>query len=162
MQPLVIATNANDILVRFFKNGKYEKADTSAATQDVTQQTEKVNGATDGGQGSSDAAEAVKATLSPAMDILVSSNFERLLWYLAFENLTFDAFIDEHRGDVDGGARVKINKAGETVRQWMNELKTKGSFQVSHAVLQAAKREFAAERVADDEVPSPFSIARHY
>lgn len=152
MQPLVIATNANDILVRFFKNGKYEKADTSAATQDVTQQTEKVNGATDGGQGSSDAAEAVKATLSPAMDILVSSNFERLLWYLAFENLTFDAFIDEHRGDVDGGARVKINKAGETVRQWMNELKTKGSFQVSHAVLQAAKREFAAERVADDEV----------
>ena len=57
IEKLVIATNENDILDRFLKTGTYERSDT------------------------------VAATLSPAMDILISSNFERLLWYLARENL---------------------------------------------------------------------------
>ncbi|CAI4218180.1 unnamed protein product [Parascedosporium putredinis] len=62
----VVATNENDILDRFFKTGRYEKKPITAST---------------------DAEEdaSVKETLSPAMDILVSSNFERLLWFLAYE-----------------------------------------------------------------------------
>jgi threonine synthase len=60
----VIATNENDILARFWKNGSYEKVDPTLVNS-----------------------RGVKETHSPAMDILVSSNFERLLWYLAFENV---------------------------------------------------------------------------
>jgi len=48
---LVVATNENDILDRFFKSGKYWR-------------------------------EGVKPTLSPSMDICVSSNFERYLFHL--------------------------------------------------------------------------------
>ena len=47
---LILATNANDILTRFFETGKYERGD-------------------------------VNFTHSPAMDIQVSSNFERYLYY---------------------------------------------------------------------------------
>ena len=48
---LVVATNSNDILARFFESGRYETAQ-------------------------------VTPTLSPSMDIQVSSNFERLLYDL--------------------------------------------------------------------------------
>jgi len=152
VEPLLIATNSNDILARFFKNGVYEKQDSSASSSSSsapeTAQTAPVGGgASDGAQ----SASTVHTTLSPAMDILVSSNFERLLWYLAFEHLTSVAVIDINRGDVDGGLRVKVNKAGEIVNDWMAELKSKGSFKVPTHVLQAAKREFSAERVSDDE-----------
>ncbi len=61
---LVVATNDNDILTRFWKNGRYEKVDSTSGISNGT-----------------------KEMLSPAMNILVSSNFERLLWYLAFENV---------------------------------------------------------------------------
>lgn len=101
---LIIATNENDILDRFLKSGKYEK----------------------GGE--------VKATASPAMDILISSNFERLLWYLAREN-------------VAGG---DDNKAGQTLADWMQQLKDQGVFSVSEDVITAAKRDFDSERVTDE------------
>jgi threonine synthase len=68
---LVVATNENDILARFWKNGRYEKVDSSPSDRQASLTKD---------------ASGVKETLSPAMDILVSSNFERLLWYLAFEN----------------------------------------------------------------------------
>ena len=68
---LGVATNANDILARFWKSGVYEKVDSAGTT------------ATSGGTVD---ASGVKETLSPAMDILVSSNFERLLWYLVYDS----------------------------------------------------------------------------
>ncbi|KAF7724241.1 threonine synthase [Apophysomyces ossiformis] len=105
---LIVATNENDILYRFFETQAYEK------------------------QQSADG--AVKATLSPAMDILVSSNFERLLWYLAR---------DELQGDED--------RAGQTVAAWMDELKTKGSFRVSNEVVLNARKIFDAAMVSDEQ-----------
>lgn len=160
MQPLVIATNENDILTRFFQTGRYEKADSSSSSSRETAQTEKAHGAADGAQSQSQEG-GVKATLSPAMDILVSSNFERLLWYLALENMTSQAYADEKRGDVDGGLRAKIELAGKTVKGWMDQLKSQGKFEVPSHVLKAAKREFAAERVSDQEVSRSLPIVRH-
>jgi threonine synthase len=49
---LIVATNENDILHRFFTNGKYHRYD-------------------------------IAQTISPSMDICVSSNFERYLFHLA-------------------------------------------------------------------------------
>ena len=58
MSKLGIATNANDILARFWKKDEFSKGEAG-----------------------------VLETHSPAMDIVVSSNFERLLWYLAYDSL---------------------------------------------------------------------------
>lgn len=52
---------------RFWKTGRYEKKPAA-------------NGNTDEAHVHKD---GCKETLSPAMDILVSSNFERLMWFLA-------------------------------------------------------------------------------
>lgn len=101
---LIIATNENDILDRFLKSSKYEK----------------------GGD--------VKATLSPAMDILISSNFERLLWYLARNNIT--------KSDEEAGA---------TINKWFAELKQTGSFTVPEEVISAARKDFDSERVDNEE-----------
>lgn len=106
---LVIATNANDILDRFVKSGSYSKS-------------------------ASDAAPVVHSTLSPAMDILVSSNFERYLWYLARETLA-----------------SSNDEAGSIVNKWMTELKTVGSFDVPEKALQSARAEFSSERASDEE-----------
>lgn len=94
---LVIATNANDILDRFLESGKYEK----------------------------NSEKGVLATPSPAMDILVSSNFERFLWYLA----------RDHQAS-------SPDEAGQVISQWMEQLKTAGSFTVSDQALQAARGVF--------------------
>jgi threonine synthase len=68
---LVIATNENDIFDRFVKSGRYEKHPLSPFEADGAK-------AHPGG---------VKETLAPDIDILVSSNFEHLLWYLALESV---------------------------------------------------------------------------
>ena len=113
---LLIATNENDILYRFFASHAYEK------------QT--------GSDGD------VKATLSPAMDIIVSSNFERLLWYLVRET-------ESDQGKEDN---EELNdKAGQTVAGWMQELKEKGVFRVSDEAVLKAREIFDASRVTDIE-----------
>ncbi|KAI0767436.1 tryptophan synthase beta subunit-like PLP-dependent enzyme [Fomes fomentarius] len=130
---LGVATNANDILARFWKSGAYEKVDSSAAPG----QSEPVAGASDGKQAAD--ASGVKETLSPAMDILVSSNFERLLWYLAFETAE------------GADAAERKEKASATIAEWMGKVKSNGRVQVPVAALELARKDFFAERVSDEQ-----------
>ena len=120
---LIIATNENDILYRFWQTGSYEKP-TVRNTEN-----EKTLGS------------GVKETLSPAMDILVSSNFERLLWFLAY-----DVFCSNVNG-----LQNKRDGAGVKVKEWQASLKTAGGFCVEPEVLDAARVDFSSERVSDKE-----------
>jgi threonine synthase len=126
---LVVATNENDILHRFWKTGYYEK--------------KPVHGQEAQGGIEEDGAKAhpsgVKETLAPAMDILVSSNFERLLWYLSFQT-----------SQIEETNRRRM-EAGEKVKGWLNQLKSEGGFGVSKEILAAAKEKFDSERVSDKQ-----------
>jgi threonine synthase len=150
VERLVIATNENDILHRFWQGGRYEK--------------HAVHGrAAQGGlaaDGAAAHASGVKQTLSPAMDILVSSNFERLLWYLAYE--AHMAEIDAGAAAGDGASNGETDAAaaavaaarkaaGARVAGWLDELKRSGGFGVDAAILDRARRDFASERVSDAE-----------
>ncbi|KAI9828111.1 MAG: threonine synthase [Thelocarpon impressellum] len=129
MDKLVIATNENDILDRFWKTGFYEK--------------HAVHGREAEGGLPSDGAKAhssgVKETLSPAMDILVSSNFERLLWLLA------------HDGISDRDNKSRGAEAGKYVAAKLDQLKTKGGFGVDGVMALAAAEDFESERVSDEQ-----------
>ncbi|GAB4259742.1 MAG: threonine synthase [Pararhodobacter sp.] len=70
--------------------------------------------------------ESVQPSISPSMDIQVSSNFERAL---------FDAY----------------GRDGAAVAQLMDELKTRGRFTVSQGALHALREVFASGRVSEDE-----------
>ncbi|KAL8815334.1 MAG: hypothetical protein Q9223_005523 [Gallowayella weberi] len=129
IEKLVISTNENDILHRFWQSGYYEK-------KPVHGQEADGGFAEDGSKAHED---GVRETLSPAMDILVSSNFERLLWFLAFQVYG------------KGSLEEKRNIAGQRVKSWLEELKTSGGFGVEPAVLEAAKADFESERVSDKE-----------
>ena|SRR6266850_4329110 len=74
------------------------------------------------------------------MDILVSSNFERLLWYLAYES----------SGEASDSARRA--SAGATVDGWMKNMKSNGRVEVPIEVLELARWDFLAERVSNDQV----------
>lgn len=76
------------------------------------------------------------------MDIVVSSNFERLLWYLA-RNAAVDASVPESQKDL---------RAGEIVNGWMTDLKQTGRFDTGAKVLAEAKKIFDAGHVSDKEV----------
>jgi threonine synthase len=129
---LVIATNENDILDRFWKTGRYEKKPAYGAAAEGGLEADGVKAHEDG----------VKETLSPAMDILVSSNFERLLWFLAYEFASSAGMDDEWNK----------KQAGQEVSSWLSDLKTKGGFgPVYKDVLEAARRTFESERVSDQE-----------
>ncbi|KAF4552418.1 Threonine synthase-like protein [Elsinoe fawcettii] len=126
---LVIATNENDILHRFWQSGHYEKKPVHGRAAEGGLPEDGVRAHEDG----------VKETLSPAMDILVSSNFERLLWYLAY--LTNET-----------GATVERRKAaGAKVQAWLDQLKQDGGFGVNDEILRAAKADFESERVSDHQ-----------
>ncbi|AGO10049.1 AaceriAAR059Cp [[Ashbya] aceris (nom. inval.)] len=101
IEKLVIATNENDILDRFLRGGVYERS------EDVT------------------------STHSPAMDILISSNFERLLWFFAREQLA--------QGD--------DQEAGSIVNGWFEQLREEGRFEVPEELLDAVRYDFDSERV---------------
>lgn len=141
---LVVATNENDILQRFWSSGRYEKASSEIDVPETTQ-TAPAAGSSDGAQAQAQAqvVGGVKQTLSPAMDILVSSNFERLLWYIAHETSGQDA-----------------EAAGQQVKSWMDDLKSKGKMEVSPQQLEVAKRDFSAQRVSDAQTKE--TIQRYY
>lgn len=92
---LIIATNSNDILVRFIKENNYSKSE-------------------------------MIETISPSMNIQVSSNFERLL---------FDAH--------------KAQKNEEEMPKLMREFEQSGALKVSGEILQAIQKEFCAFAVDD-------------
>jgi len=96
---LIVATNRNDILSRFFNSGEYIK-------------------------------EGVDPTISPSMDIQVSSNFERFL---------FDLY----------------GRDAVSVRSMMSDLEEKGGFSVNMAQLNEAT--FSAGRSDEQETLSQIS-----
>lgn len=132
IEKLVIATNENDILHRFWQSGYYEK--------NPVHGKEATGGIS--GDGVKAHEDGVRETLSPAMDILVSSNFERLLWLLAFQ--IYDP----------GQGNERRQAAGSRVKVWLNELKSRGGFGVEPSVLRAAQVDFESERVSDQETLS--------
>ncbi len=131
VEKLVVATNENDILDRFWKTGYYEKK----AVHGV-----KAEGGIpeDGAKAHSD---GVRETLSPAMDILVSSNFARLLWFLAYEFAAVAGMDDEWNK----------KQAGQEVESWLKQLKANGGFGVHVDILEAARRDLESERVSDPQ-----------
>jgi len=90
---LIISTNKNDILTRFFETGEMKM-------------------------------DGVDATLSPSMDIQISSNFERYLFEL-------------------------FGRDSATLTEAMNEFKTTGSFTVGENLLDIAQSDFSAHRCDD-------------
>lgn len=137
---LVIATNSNDILDRFWKTGSYEKHPVSDPSSDDSTPLSTFNAAHPSG---------VKETLSPAMDILVSSNFERLLWYLAFDNSSLST-LSERR-----------HEAGTQVSTFLSSLRKSNAFSVPPALLTAARRTFESHRVSDPETLSTIKKLYH-
>ena len=91
----IVASNANDILARFFASGEMK-------------------------------AEGVVPTLSPSMDIQISSNFERLL---------FDM----------------VGRDGTKVTETLNAFRKSGSFRVPQQMLDEVRRSFDGARFDDDE-----------
>lgn len=128
---LVVATNENDILDRFWKTGHYEKKAVHGVEAEGGIAADGVKAHEDG----------VKETLSPAMDILVSSNFERLLWFLAYQYASETGMDDQWTKQ----------QAGQEVGAWLKELKNKGGFGVNDHILKAAKKDFESERISDSQ-----------
>lgn len=93
---LICASNANDVLDEFIKTGVYNRM------------------------------REFKKTLSPSMDILISSNLERLL----FELTGHDA---------------------EPVRKWMSKLKQSGSYEVEGAIRERIRGIFWSNFATDKE-----------
>ncbi len=93
---LICASNANNVLTDFLKTGVYDRN------------------------------RKFFTTTSPSMDILISSNLERLLFHLADEN-------------------------DETIAKWMNELSTEGKYEVTADVKEKVLTLFDAGCCDDEE-----------
>jgi threonine synthase len=87
---LIVATNENDILHRFFSKGEYHRYD-------------------------------IAQSISPSMDICVSSNFERYLYHLAGEDAV-------------------------TLESWMKAFESTGKLTITGKKLDEARRDFLSAR----------------
>ena len=87
---LIVATNENDILHRFFTKGEYHRF-------------------------------GIAETISPSMDICVSSNFERYLYHLAGDDPT-------------------------TLANWMSAFEATGKITITGKKLEEAKKDFLSAR----------------
>jgi len=99
---LIVATNDNDILHRFFTDGKYDKG-------------------------------TVHATLAPAMDIQISSNFERYLFYLF---------------DEDAAVLAKA----------MEDFKNTGQLHVSEALRERAAGDFVSATASSQQIKDAINV----
>ena len=95
---LIVGTNENDILHRFFSRGEYHS-------------------------------KKVRETLSPSMDIQISSNFERYLYELA-------------------------EKSSDQLNLWMNAFEESGRLNVESNLHKKAEHDFSSARVNDEETLS--------
>lgn len=93
---LICASNDNNVLSEFFKTGKYDRR------------------------------RAFFKTISPSMDILISSNLERLLYHITDNNASL-------------------------ISTWMNELSTQGFYEIGSKYLQTIKETFWADWVDDKD-----------
>ena len=93
--PLVLGSNQNDILTRFFVSGTMKR-------------------------------ESVVPSLSPSMDIQVSSNFERYLWEL-------------------------LGRDSSRLAALMDQFKSSGTFTLDADLMSTARQDFIAYRCDDDE-----------
>ena len=91
---LVVASNKNDILTRFFKSGKMKVMKTSSS-------------------------------LSPSMDIQVSSNFERFLFYFC--------------------------KDANKVKKLFSDLEKKGFFSIEDDLFKKMISNFKSDKLSDNE-----------
>ena len=87
---LIVATNENDILHRFFTDGEYHRED-------------------------------IQKTISPSMDICVSSNFERYLYHLAGDDAT-------------------------TLASWMSAFESTGKLTITGKKLDEARADFKSAK----------------
>lgn len=140
---LIIATNENDILHRFWQTGTYSKKPAYHPVHNPHNGIPE-----DGSQAHTD---GVKETLSPAMDILVSSNFERLLWHLSLEH--------EFNTNPHVKKDTSIRAAGAKINQWFQDLKTTGSFTVDPDILENARSTFGSYRISDGETTAMIKSA---
>lgn len=92
------------------------------------------------------------------MDILVSSNFERLMWFLARGKLSYSArfLYLKLTHPLDFAATVGMDEefnrkqAGQEVLAWYKSLKTTGGFGPVHdEIMENGRRTFESERVSD-------------
>mmetsp|Transcript_32134 Transcript_32134/g.75565 ORF Transcript_32134/g.75565 Transcript_32134/m.75565 type:complete len:478 (+) Transcript_32134:191-1624(+) len=100
---LIVATNENDILHRFFTNGEYHR-------------------------------EPINKTISPSMDICVSSNFERYLFFLA------------------GNDSAKL-------AQWMSTFEETKKLTIEGELLEKAQSDFGSARA---DTSMTLDIIREY
>lgn len=91
----IVASNSNNVLFDFLKDGVYDRN------------------------------RPFYKTISPSMDILISSNLERLLYY-------------------------KSGKNADYIASLMKDLETKGSYQVSDEIFKSIKADFAGGYCDDD------------